>query len=107
MYFILNFLHIIGSISNDIDCHEPGIDYRGNDLNDGGSTLTDSSKECQTLCKNNPACVGFTWVISHGNCWLKSVMANKLTNGNAVSGPKHCGMLILNNHSNLQNSTLY
>ena len=99
-------MYIIGSISVDVDCYEPGKDYGGNDLNVGHSTLTDSAKECQQLCKDNSACVGFTWVKDtlvgrERECWLKSKMDAYSINDNVVSGLKDCGMLILNNHSNL------
>ena len=99
-------MYVIGSIPVDVDCYEPGKDYVGNDLNDGHSTLTDSAKECQQLCIDNPACVGFTWakdtlVGRERECWLKRKMDTYYTDYNVVSGPKHCGMLILNSHSNL------
>ena len=90
-------MYVIGSISVDVDCYEPGKDYVGNDLNDGHSTLTDSAKECQQLCIDNTACVGFTWAkrLHDRECWLKSKMDTYSTNENVVSGPRHCGMPIL------------
>ena len=101
-----DFLHIIGSISDDINCYEPGKYYGGNGLNDGRSTLTDSAKECQKLCKDNPACAGFTWfkdtlVRRERQCWLQSKMDTYGTNDDAVSGPKQCGMLILNRYNSI------
>ena len=101
-----DFLQIIGSIYDDINCYEPGKDYTGNDLNDGYNTLKDSAKECQELCQQNSACVGFTWVKDRlsdkgRECWLKSHMDNFTYNDDVVSGPRYCGMLIGNIHRNI------
>ena len=82
------------------DCFDQNVDYRGNDLNKGYETLTDTPEECQQLCQDNEKCVEFTWVMPNvlegvlkgrGNeCWMKYAKATRIAMQNVVSGPKTC-----------------
>lgn len=82
-----------------------GINYSGNDLNDGNQNKKNSAEECQQLCKNNDACVAFTWVQlnvpegpllgNDGACWIKHKKASGTPSQYVVSGNRDCGKLSL------------
>ena len=72
-------------------CYERGINYPGKDLNDGTQTKTDSAEKCQRLCKEEEACVAFTWSRTEDDCWLKHTKPSAIPSQNHVSGNKNCG----------------
>lgn len=87
-----------------IDCYDVNVDYRGNDLNNGNETLTDTPEECQQLCQDNKKCVAFTWVMPNvlegvlkdrGNeCWMKYAKATPMATRNVISGPRECALKV-------------
>ena len=48
-------------------------------------------EECQLRCQEEAGdgCVGFTWFLDSGDCWLKTSIGND-ADSNAISGPINC-----------------
>lgn len=79
---------------NDDVCVEQA-DYVGHDI----ETINDvaSAVECRTFCRQTEGCEFFTWVQSHGTCYLKNKDAlvgktNGLASLGRFSGPRECYM---------------
>jgi hypothetical protein len=82
-------------------CSEAGVDYFGNDINNGHETKKNSAEECHQLCQSNDNCVAFTWVqlnVPSGplvgrerECWIKHKQAIGIPVQYVVSGTKDCG----------------
>jgi hypothetical protein len=61
------------------------VDFPGGDLSSGPSGAS-TSNECCIQCSNNNLCVGFTFVISARQCWLKKNVIQRVSNTHTVSG---------------------
>ena len=72
-------------------CFDEGVDYFGNDLEDGQFDSTSSAAECQTHCQQSQGCNFWTWDPGYNNaCWKKSAKGPIQTNARLTSGPKTC-----------------
>jgi len=61
------------------------IDFPGGDLSTGPSAASTFS-ECCLECSNNKVCVGFTFVLSARQCWLKKDVIQRVSNTHTTSG---------------------
>ena len=67
-YFLLQNLFFVFSE----DCFDHGIDYYGNDLEDGHYVSTGSAEACQINCQETSGCNFWSWDPSyHSACWKK------------------------------------
>ena len=67
-YFILQNLIFVFSE----DCFDHGIDYYGNDLDDGHYVSTGSAEACQINCQETSGCNFWSWDPNyHSACWKK------------------------------------
>ena len=67
-YFVLQNLFFVFSE----DCFDHGIDYFGNDLEDGHYVSTGSAEACQINCQETSGCNFWSWDPSyHSACWKK------------------------------------
>merc|ERR1712121_39795 len=72
-------------------CFEQGIDYLGNDLQEGHYDSTSSAAECQKVCQRTNGCEAWTWDPTYHNaCWKKSAKGQTQANSKVTSGPKYC-----------------
>ena len=72
-------------------CFEYGLDYFGNDLNEGHYDSTDSADACQVKCQQTSGCNFWTWTPDYHNaCWKKSSKGEVIPHSQAVSGPAYC-----------------
>jgi len=72
-------------------CFEEGIDYVGNDINEGHYVSTPTAAECQKTCQRTAACQYWTWDPTyHTACWMKTAKDQTTVNSKVTSGPKYC-----------------
>merc|ERR1719422_1657709 len=72
-------------------CFEQGVDYLGNDLQEGHYDSTSSAAECQKVCQRTNGCEAWTWDPTYHNaCWKKSAKGQTQANSKVTSGPKYC-----------------
>merc|ERR1719233_2046358 len=72
-------------------CFEEGVDYLGNDLQEGHYDSTSSASECQKVCQRTNGCEAWTWDPTyHTACWKKSAKGQTQANSKVTSGPKYC-----------------
>jgi hypothetical protein len=65
-----------------------GVGYEGNDLHPKGWLTMGSAQACANRCYETITCKAMTYVKSNRSCWLKSVAANRIDNGDEVSAVK-------------------
>jgi len=72
-------------------CFEVGVDYYGNDLEEGKYVSTDSASACQANCQSTSGCEYWTWDPTYHNaCWRKTAKGQVQANPDVTSGPKFC-----------------
>merc|ERR1712241_630425 len=72
-------------------CFEEGVDYIGNDLQEGHYDSTSSAAECQKACQRTSGCGAWTWDPTyHTACWKKTAKGQTQANSKVTSGPKYC-----------------
>ena len=68
----LLLLSILVAFAYSEDCFDHGIDYIGNDLEDGHYVSTGSAEACQINCQQTAGCNYWTWDPNyHTACWKK------------------------------------
>ena len=80
-------------ISPGPECIEVNTEYVGNNIGDVISDV-DSWWRCQFHCKDDSACLFWTYKTSAKECWLKNSDAGRvigLDQRTITSGTKHCG----------------
>ena len=91
MKFLTLLLLSIPTVFSD-SCFEVGVDYYGNDLEEGKYVSVPSAEACQASCQGASGCEFWTWDSSYNNaCWMKSGEGTKTENDRVTSGPKNCG----------------
>merc|ERR1712002_1085025 len=69
-------------------CFEEGVDYIGNDLQEGHYDSTSSAAECQKACQRTNGCEYWTWDPTyHTACWKKTAKGQTQANSK-LSGRK-------------------
>lgn len=98
MYFFKSALPFLVFLASTESCFLQDVDYKGNDMNNGLESKTDSAMDCQKYCVATSGCDNWTWVSSgfsdpayHNTCWLKRGNPNVVASKGSVSGPRDCG----------------
>ncbi len=81
----------------DLQCSmEDGVTYPGNNIPDIPNPVVNvaTAAACCDLCKQNPLCKLFTWIVDKSRCFLKQSKGDPSYNVNRVSGTT--GTLFLN-----------
>ena len=99
----MNKIFILFAVNYETICYHYNANLAGNDLNNC-EYKTNTAEQCQKLCHGNSECVQFTWidrtdetiVERHNKCCLKKVYNSIYTfKLGIISGPKHCGIVLL------------
>lgn len=64
------------------------VDFPGGDLSDGPAFDASTINLCCIACSNNKECIGFTFVLSSKQCWLKKETNQRILHPGTVSGIK-------------------
>ena len=81
------------------ECYSFDVDFLTD--SDNQCISADSAQKCQEACEDEDTCTAFTWIgnandLDQNCCLIKSrPEGNEKTVTGFVSGPKHCGKLIL------------
>ena len=83
-----------------IVCHEKGILYPHNDIDDSPYNLRETKEderlvECQHLCQEISGCGFFSFHTPTAMCSLKSGKSREHPQQSYISGKKYCGIFIL------------
>merc|ERR1712058_160546 len=99
MVLLCSILHLLvlqgvvgAKLGGGESCFEEGVDYIGNDLQEGHYDSTSSAAECQKACQRTNGCEYWTWDPTyHTACWKKMAKGQTQANSKLTSGPKYCG----------------
>ena len=70
--------------------------YNYDEMNIDGGVYEDTALSCQKSCQILSDCNFWTWDSFTSYCYKKSSKSKFQEAKNSISGPKYCGMLILN-----------
>jgi len=67
-------------------CFEVGVDYYGNDLEEGKYVSVPSAQACQASCQGTAGCEFWTWDPTYHNaCWRKTAKTQTASNPDVTS----------------------
>ena len=90
MKFLTLLLLTVPTVLSD-SCFEVGVDYFGNDLEEGKYVSVPSAEACQASCQGTSGCEFWTWDPTyHNSCWRKTAKTQTQSNPVVTSGPKYC-----------------
>ena len=102
--FLIVFMNVLepdwGNIGG--KCYYYNANLPGNELN-SCSDKTDTAEKCQELCQRTDTCLQFTWrdkasdINKYKECCMKKAYSGnyEYSSIGLISGPKHCGTIIL------------